>query len=283
MIASPQPAAVANISKTTDNKETSLRRLMHEMKSVLVAYSGGVDSAYLALVTFQELGENSAAYMGLSPSVSSYQRSEASRIASEFHLNFRTFETAEFENPEYRVNGTDRCYFCKSELYGKLEKFARDSGFAFVADGTNADDLSDHRPGRIAAAETGVRSPLVEAGLSKEEIRFLSRRLGLPTWDKPASPCLSSRVAHGVPVTIERLKQVEVGEDLLRSLGFIEFRARVNDETVRLEIAQNEIHKVFDEEMRRLLNAEFRKLGFRFVTLDLEGFRSGSTNNAGRA
>ena len=245
---------------------------------MLVAYSGGVDSAYLALIAERELGKKAEAYMGLSPSVSAYQRAEASKIASDFQLNFHTFETVELEKPEYRANGTNRCYFCKSELYGKLKTIAKGRDLAFVVDGTNADDIGDYRPGRTAADEHGVRSPLVEAGLSKQEIRTLSRRLGLPTWDKPASPCLSSRVAHGVPVTIGRLKQVEEGEDFLRSIGFTEFRVRVHGETVRLEIAKDEIDRAMNETTRELLAGEFRSLGFRYITLDLEGFRSGSTN-----
>ncbi|MGI8813510.1 MAG: ATP-dependent sacrificial sulfur transferase LarE [Pyrinomonadaceae bacterium] len=278
MITTTQGSAEDLTSKNTAAKEEFLRRLMHEMKSVLVAYSGGVDSAYLAVIANQELGQNSHAYLGLSPSVSEFQRTEAAKIARDFGIQLHTIETDEMGSAEYRANDAGRCYFCKSELYDKLSTAARDLSAAFVIDGTNADDVRDVRPGRVAAAEAKVRSPLVEAGLGKEEIRQLSRRLGLPTWDKPASPCLSSRLARNVPVTIGRLRQVEDGEDFLRSLGFREFRVRVHGETVRLEIAKAEMSKAFAADTIEMLTARFRSLGFKFVTLDLEGFRSGSLN-----
>lgn len=263
---------------TAAEKEQKLRDLMRRMQSVLVAYSGGVDSAYLALIASQELGADALCVLGVSPSVSGFQRAQAGEIAARFGLNFQEMPTAEIENPNYQANPTDRCYFCKSELYGKLERLAAAKNLNFVIDGTNADDLGDHRPGRRAADEKAVRSPLVEIGLSKSEIRELSKKQNLPTWDAPASPCLSSRIAYGTPVTIERLSKIERGEEILRKLGFREFRVRLHDELVRLEIAPAELNRALNQEFFTQINEKFKKLGFRYITLDLQGFRSGAMN-----
>lgn len=263
---------------TAAEKEQNLRDLMREMKTVLVAYSGGVDSAYLALIATQELKENAVCILGVSPSVSQFQREEAENIAGKFNFNFEKISTDEIKDPNYQANPANRCYFCKTELYGKLQQIAGQKNLNFVIDGTNADDIGDYRPGRLAADENLVRSPLVEVGLSKSEIRNLSKSQNLPTWDKAASPCLSSRIAYGIPVTIERLSKIERGEEILRKSGFKEFRVRLHDNLVRLEIAPQELNRTLNFELINHLNEKFKELGFRYVTLDLQGYRSGAMN-----
>lgn len=259
-------------------KEQNLRGLMRQMQSVLVAYSGGVDSSYVALIATQELGAKALCVMGISPSVAQTERETAQKLAEEFGFNYTTVQTDELENPNYQANPTNRCYFCKTELYGKLSQVAAEKNIKFILDGSNTDDTSDYRPGREAAKENNVRSLLIEVGLSKDEIRQLSRRHNLPTWDKPASPCLSSRIAYGIPVSIERLSKVERGEKILRDLGFREFRVRIHGELVRLEIAPDEMERALPKQMIDLLADSFRQLGFRYVTLDLHGYRTGAMN-----
>jgi pyridinium-3,5-biscarboxylic acid mononucleotide sulfurtransferase len=266
------------IPSEIDEKEQRLRTLFREMKSVLVAFSGGVDSSYVAYIANMELGKNALCVTGESASLPSYQREEISRLVEEFKFNHETIITSEVSDPRYQINNPDRCYFCKSELYSKLQPLAKERGLAFVVDGSTTDDLGDYRPGRKASKEHEVRSPLIEVGMSKSDIRVLSKRVGLPTWDKPASPCLSSRIAYGTPVTIERLSVVDNGEAIMREMGFREFRVRHHDELVRLEISPSELDHALNRKIVDELARRFRSLGFKYVTLDLHGYRTGAMN-----
>jgi len=259
-------------------KEERLREIFRELDSVIIAYSGGVDSSYVAYVANEELGARAICITGQSASLPAYQRTEIDGIVKKFGFQHEVIQTEELENAGYRANNGNRCFFCKDELYTKLESVARTRGIKNIVDGSTVDDLGDYRPGRQAAAQHAVRSPLIEAGLTKSEVRELSRRATLPTWDKPASPCLSSRIAYGTPVTIERLSKVDRGEEILREFGFREFRVRHHDQLVRIEIAQAEMDRVLKKELIDELARRFRELGFKYVTLDLEGFRSGSMN-----
>lgn len=274
----PVPAIEETVDASA--KEERLRALMRKIGTLLVAYSGGVDSSYLAYIATSELGENALCVLGISPSVSSVQREESASTAKKFGFRFSIVETDEFSDPNYVANPSNRCYFCKSELFEKLIAVAKSQGITTIVDGTNFDDIAEHRPGRLAADEKSVRSLLVEAGMTKQDIRERSRLHGLPTWDKPSSPCLSSRIAYGVPVTIERLTKIEKGEALLRNYGFREFRLRVHGDLARIEVSPEELEKILDRRIIQTLSQGIKKLGFRYVTLDLQGYRSGALNEA---
>lgn len=259
-------------------KEQALRELMSASGSALIAFSGGVDSAYLALIAHDVLGDRALAVTADSASYPERHRALARRIAGEFALPHMMIQTDELARPEYRANPVNRCYYCKHELYTHLTTIARERGFAIVADGNNADDRGDYRPGRQAAKEFGVRSPLDEVDLAKDEIRLLSKRAGLPTWDEPASACLSSRIPYHSEVTDEKLRTIEQAENVLRDLGFRICRVRHHDLVARIEVSADEMPRALDPAIRDTIVRAFKGLGYQFVTLDLQGYRLGSLN-----
>jgi pyridinium-3,5-biscarboxylic acid mononucleotide sulfurtransferase len=258
-------------------KETALRANLASLGSVVVAYSGGVDSAYLAYVASRTLGDRAVAITADSPSYPERHRQLAIRIARDFGLRHEIIRTSELDRPEYRANPSNRCYYCKHELYTHLTRIAAERA-AVIVDGNNADDRGDYRPGRQAAREFGVRSPLDEVNLTKDEIRELSRVAGLPTWDEPASACLSSRIPYDHEVTDEKLRRIELAEQALRALGFRIFRVRHHEEVARIEIAREEMARALQPDTSAAIVRELKRVGYRYVSLDLQGYRQGSLN-----
>jgi len=259
-------------------KQEKLVQLLRAMRRVIVAYSGGTDSAYLAWVAKQALGQDAIAITADSASIPESHKRDAEAFARDFGIVHEYVETHEFENPDYVKNDANRCFHCKDELFTVLERVAGERGFSHIVYGVNKDDLGDYRPGQKAANLHQVKAPLVEADLTKAEIRELSRLAGLPTWDRPAAACLSSRIPYGTPVTIENIKTVEIGEEEIKALGFRQFRTRFHGELVRIEIAPEELPRALNVETTRQLTGIFKQLGYKYVTLDLEGYRQGSLN-----
>ena len=259
-------------------KEQELFENLRALERVIVAFSGGTDSAYLAWAAHHVLGPNALAMTADSASLPESHKRDAEAFVQRFGISHEYVRTNEFDNPDYARNDPNRCFHCKDELFTVLSKVAAGRGYRHIIYGVNQDDLGDYRPGQNAARQHQVAAPLADAHLSKAEIRELSRVAGLPTWDRPASACLSSRIPYGTPVTIETVKTVETGEEEIKALGFRQFRVRFHGEVVRIEIAPDELSRALTLEMAHRFTAIFKRLGFRYVTLDLEGYRQGSLN-----
>jgi uncharacterized protein len=259
-------------------KEQQLFAQLRRMERVIVAFSGGTDSAYLAWAAQRVLGADALAVTADSASIPESHKRDAEAFVKRFGIAHEYIQTSEFDNPDYVCNDANRCFHCKDELFTRLEALARERGCGHIIYGVNLDDLGDYRPGQNAARLHEVAAPLADAGLTKPEIRELSRLAGLPTWDRPASACLSSRIPYGTPVTAENVKTVEEGEEAIRALGFRQFRVRFHGDLVRIEVAPDELERALTAEMARAFTAIFKPLGFHYVTLDLEGYRQGSLN-----
>lgn len=261
-------------------KSERLNDILRGYESLIVAYSGGVDSAFLAAAAHNTLGDRTIAITAHSPSLAEDELTEAVELAKAQGWNHRVIVTDEMNDPRYTVNDTQRCFFCKTELYTHLIEIARSEGWQEVANGTNADDLGDFRPGLDAARDFTVRSPLVEAGLTKAEIRTLSQEMNLPTWDKPAQACLASRIPYGTMVTVEALTQIAKAERGLREAGFRQLRVRHHGDVARIEVPLEDLKSLIDDETRQIIVKKIREAGYLYVTMDLAGFRSGSMNEA---
>jgi len=252
---------------------------LKDLKSVVVAFSGGVDSSLVLAMSLSSLGrENTLAVTAQSESLAERELVAAKKLAENMGAEHQILRTNEMDSPEYRANPINRCYHCKSELYAKLSAIAKERNNAHIVNGINQDDLGDHRPGIVAAKEFGVVSPLAQAGLNKNDIRELSRQIGLANWKKPAMPCLSSRVPYGESVSPEKLSMIERAEDLLLSLGFTELRVRHHGDIARIELKKDDMPKILQESVSAIIQERFKQIGFKFVALDLEGFRSGRLN-----
>ncbi len=260
-------------------KQEQLLTILRDMQRVLIAYSGGTDSAYLAWAAKKALGDNAIAITADSPSIPESHKRDAVDFASTHGIVHEMIPTSEFDNPEYVANNPDRCFHCKDELFRVMDQIATDRGFDHIVYGVNMDDLGDYRPGQSAAKIHQVKAPLVDAGLTKAEIRELSKLAQLDTWDRPAAACLSSRIPYGTKVTPERIKIVEQGEEAIKALGFRQFRVRYHDNLVRIEIDPSELENALNLRCAAQLTAIFKSLGFHYVTLDLEGYRQGSLNS----
>jgi uncharacterized protein len=267
-------------SSSLDQKQSELLSNLAKLPSLIVALSGGADSAYLAWAAHQSLGDHSLSVTAVSPSYSTYDRDQLTAFLQQFSIRHQFVETHEMDNASYRANAGDRCYFCKDELFRVLDQLAAAQNISAIAYGVNADDTLDFRPGHKAAAEHHVLAPLLDVRLRKSEIRELSRRANLPTWDRPASACLASRLPYGTEVTPERLSLIDRAEAALRDLGFRQFRVRLHDKLARVEIAPDELPRALTPEMAAAINARLKSIGFLYVSLDLEGYRQGSLNAA---
>ncbi|HZU27381.1 MAG TPA: ATP-dependent sacrificial sulfur transferase LarE [Bryobacteraceae bacterium] len=261
-------------------KQQALLGLLRGMGRVIVAYSGGTDSAYLAWAAAQALGDNAVAITADSASIPESHKRDAERFARENGIRHEYIDTHEFDNPDYARNNPDRCFHCKDELFTRLAEVGEARGYEHIVYGVNVDDLGDYRPGQRAAKQHDIDAPLVDAGLTKAEIRELSRLAGLETWNRPASACLSSRIPYGTAVTRENVRTVEKGEEAIGALGFRQFRVRYHGDLVRIEIAPEELPRALTPEMAREFTAIFKRLGFHYITLDLQGYRQGSLNEA---
>ncbi|MYD93619.1 MAG: ATP-dependent sacrificial sulfur transferase LarE [Chloroflexi bacterium] len=270
-----------DLEASLEAKTRFLERTLGGLENAVVAYSGGVDSTFLAKMAFDALGSRALAVTAVSPSLAQAERDDAARFAGQIGIRHEFIETRELENPAYRANDSSRCFHCKAELFDRLREFVAERDVQHMLYGPVVDDLGDFRPGMAASRERGARAPLVEAGLRKAEVRELSRRLSLPSWDKPAVACLSSRVAYGSEVTVEKLGQIEAGEALLRAEGFRELRVRHHGTIARIEVPESELGRFTqDSERRQRILDGLKSLGFTYVTLDLQGFRSGAMNEA---